>query len=79
MLCTRLFRGSVDAFVSHFSKDGQTLLSSTYYGSDQYDQSYFIELDKLTVFLFGQSLAPDNTLIFNAVFSQPNSGQFVSS
>lgn len=71
--------GSVDAFVSHFSKDGQTLLSSTYYGSDQYDQSYFIELDKLDqVYLFGQSLAPDNTLIFNAVFSQPNSGQFVS-
>ena len=71
--------GSVDAFVSHFSKDGQTVLHSTYYGSDQYDQSYFIELDKFNqVYLFGQSLAPDNTLIFNAVFSQPNSGQFVS-
>lgn len=71
--------GSVDAFVSHFSKDGQSVLHSTYYGSDQYDQSYFIELDKFDqVYLFGQSLAPDNTLIFNAVFSQPNSGQFVS-
>jgi gliding motility-associated-like protein len=71
--------GAVDAFVSHFSKDGQSVLHSTYYGSDQYDQSYFIELDKFDqVYLFGQSLAPDNTLIFNAVFSQPNSGQFVS-
>ena len=30
------------------------------------------------MYLFGQSLAPNNTLIFNAVFSQPNSGQFVS-
>jgi gliding motility-associated-like protein len=71
--------GVVDAFVSHFSNDGQSILHSTYFGSDQYDQSYFIELDKVDmVYLFGQSLAPDNTLIFNAVFSQPNSGQFVS-
>ena len=70
--------GSVDAFVSHFSSDGSTLINSTYFGSDQYDQSYFIELDKAgDIYLFGQTLAPDNVLISNAVFSQPNSGQFV--
>ena len=70
--------GTVDAFVSQFSSDGSSVLNSTYFGSDQYDQSYFIELDKAgDVYLFGQSLAPDNTLVFNAIFSQPNSGQFV--
>jgi len=70
--------GSVDAFVSHFSSDGNNVINSTYFGSDEYDQSYFIELDNDgEVYLFGQSLAPNNTLVFNAVFSQPNSGQFV--
>ena len=70
--------GTVDAFVSQFSSDGSALLQSTYFGSDKYDQSYFIELDKAgDVYLYGQSLAPNNTLVFNAVFSQPNSGQFV--
>ena len=71
--------GDVDAFISHFSSDGASMLHSTYYGSQEYDQAYFIELDKLgQVYIFGQSLAPDNTLVFNAQFSQPNSGQFVS-
>ena len=70
--------GSVDAFVTHFSNDGGNIINSTYFGSDQYDQSYFIELDNDgEVYLLGQSLAPNNTLVFNAVFSQPNSGQFV--
>ena len=70
--------GTSDAFVSHFSADGSSVMESTYFGSDQYDQSYFIELDKEgQVYLFGQSLAPDSTLISNAIFSQYNSGQFV--
>ena len=70
--------GSVDAFVTHFSSTGQDVLNSTFFGSEEYDQSYFIELDRDgKVYLFGQSLATNNTLVFNAVFSQPNSGQFV--
>jgi gliding motility-associated-like protein len=54
-------------------------LSSTYFGSSAYDQAYFIELDnEEDVYIFGQTLAPDLTLVSNANFSEPNSGQFVS-
>ena len=71
--------GPSDAFISRFAKDGSSIISSTYYGSDQYDQAYFIELDNEDdVYIFGQSLAPNLTLVSNANFSEPNSGQFIS-
>ena len=71
--------GSSDAFIARFAIDGSSILSSTYFGSDQYDQAYFIELDnEEDVYIFGQSLAPNLTLVSNANFSEPNSGQFIS-
>ena len=71
--------GSVDAFVSHFSEDGSNLLNSTFFGSTAYDQAYFIELDNTdSVYIYGQSLAGGTTLVQNAAFSEPNSGQFVA-
>ena len=71
--------GSVDAFVSHFSEDGSNLLNSTFFGSTAYDQAYFIELDNTdSVYIYGQSLAGGTTLIQNAAFSEPNSGQFIA-
>ncbi|MCF0209876.1 MAG: SBBP repeat-containing protein, partial [Bacteroidales bacterium] len=38
--------GSTDAFISIFSNDGTSLIASTFYGSNAYDQSYFIKVDK---------------------------------
>ena len=71
--------GTVDAFISQFSADGSSLLNSTFFGSSEYDQAYFIELDNTdSVYIFGQSTASGSTLINNAGFSQPNSGQFVA-
>ena len=71
--------GSSDAFIARFAIDGSSVLSSTYFGSSAYDQAYFIELDnEEDVYIFGQSLAPDLTLVSNANFSEPNSGQFIS-
>lgn len=71
--------GSVDAFISRFSEDGSSLLNSTFFGSVEYDQAYFIELDATdSVYIYGQTLAPANTLIQNAAFAEPNSGQFVA-
>lgn len=73
--------GRADGFIAHVSKDGQSILHATYYGTNAYDQIYFIELDNLnTVYLFGQTTFTgiSNPLIYNAKFSQPNSGQFIS-
>jgi gliding motility-associated-like protein len=76
---TAYIGGSVDAFITHFAEDGSAVLNSTFFGSSVYDQAYFIEMDKQdSVYIYGQTRAPDSTLIFNAAFSEANSGQFVA-
>lgn len=71
--------GRADGFVAHITKDGQTLVNSTYYGHSTYDQVYFVETNKKDeVYIFGQTDATGNTFIFNAAYNQPNSGQFIS-
>lgn len=71
--------GSADGFVAHISTNGGTLLASTYFGSAQYDQAYFVRRDRYkNVYIFGQTKATGNTLIFNAAYNQPNSGQFIA-
>jgi gliding motility-associated-like protein len=70
--------GRSDGFVSHISKDGSQIINSTFIGSDTYDQSYFVELDKSNnVYLLGQTEATDNSFIHNATYNTPGSGQFV--
>ena len=71
--------GSTDGFVSRFSSDGKHLLASTFYGSNQYDQVYFVRTDKAgNIYILGQTEAKDSTLIYNAPYSQYNSGQFIA-
>lgn len=76
---TTYLGGSTDAFVAEFSSNGQQLLASTYYGSPQYDQSYFVQADKLNnVYIIGQTEATGNTLIQNATFNTPGGNQFIA-
>lgn len=71
--------GTTDAFVSKISRDGTTLMASTYFGSDAYDQCYFVRNGKQNdVFLFGQTKASGSTLIHNAYYNTPNSGNFLA-
>ena len=71
--------GSADGFVAHISGDGTKLLSSTYYGSDQYDQAYFVRSDKFNYpYITGQTKATGSSLIYNANYNMPNSGQFIA-
>ncbi|NTW33690.1 MAG: PKD domain-containing protein, partial [Bacteroidetes bacterium] len=68
-----------DGFITKISKNGNSILKSTYYGSDAYDQSYLIERDKTgMIYVFGQTKASGNTFIHNTTFGTPNSGQFIS-
>lgn len=70
--------GRCDGYVSKLNSSGSVLLSSTYVGSDQYDQSYFVEMNKKEeVFLLGQTLAGGDTFIYNALWNFPGRGQFV--
>ena len=71
--------GTADGFVAKISYDGHTLLGSTYYGSDQYDQIYFVRSGgRNEVFLFGQTKALGSTLIHNATYNVPGSGMLVA-
>ncbi|MAZ01475.1 MAG: hypothetical protein CMP58_04755 [Flavobacteriales bacterium] len=70
--------GIADACIFRLDNNGN-YITSTYYGSDKYDQSYFIDLDQeYNVFVFGQTKASGFTFVQNANFFQANSGQFVS-
>ena len=71
--------GSTDAFVSKISTNGNTLLSSTFFGSNRFDNAFFVRTDRFdNVFICGQTKATGNTLIQNAGYSIPNSGQFIT-
>ena len=68
-----------DAFVSKIDNRGSSIIHSTFYGSDQYDQSYFIELNKRgEIYIYGQTNADSNLLVFNANYFTSNGGQFIS-
>ena len=71
--------GRSDGFVTRISKNGQTIMNSTYYGSTTYDQSYFVEVDQNnSVYLFGQTEHTGTNFIENATWNIPGSGQFIS-
>ena len=71
--------GRCDGFVSEIKHNGNQLLHSTYYGSNEYDQVYFVDLDRnQNKYVFGQTEKQDSSFINNALWSIPGSGQFVS-
>ncbi len=71
--------GITDGFYAKISNDGNALLKGSYYGSDQYDQIYFVREDRFDqVYFYGQSDKFGSYWIRNATYGTPNSGQFIS-
>ncbi|MGM0649592.1 MAG: T9SS type B sorting domain-containing protein [Bacteroidota bacterium] len=71
--------GSTDAFVTKINPFGDNMLSSTYFGSSAYDQSHFVRIDENNdVYIYGQTEASGNALVYNVNYSVPNSGQFLA-
>lgn len=71
--------GRADGFISHLSANGSNLLHSTYWGTTDYDQSYFVELDRSNnVHVFGQTQHSGSFFINNALYNKVGGGQFVS-
>ncbi len=70
------FNGFIDGFVAKFSSDGRFLVSGTYLGTDLYDQTYFLEIDKNNdIYVLGQSMG--SYPVSDGVYSNPLSGQFI--
>ncbi|MES2837891.1 MAG: T9SS type B sorting domain-containing protein [Bacteroidota bacterium] len=68
--------GRADGFIYRISANGSTILSSTYIGTNKYDQIYFVQIDgDNDVYVYGQT---DGAYPVSAnVYNNPNSGQFI--
>lgn len=71
--------GKANGFVAHLDANANSVIASSYIGSAEYDQVYFVRVDKLkNVYVTGQTKAPGTTFIINAAYNNPNSGQFIT-
>jgi gliding motility-associated-like protein len=71
--------GRADGFIGHVSKNGNQIINASYFGTSEYDQSYFIQRDKENnIYIYGQTQGSANELIENALYNTPNSGQFIT-
>ncbi|HSH65250.1 MAG TPA: PKD domain-containing protein, partial [Bacteroidia bacterium] len=69
--------GIADGYLARIKNDGTELLASTYWGTNKYDQSFFVQLDKNhDVYIFGQS---DGKIpVKGNVYTNAGSGQFIT-
>ncbi len=76
-LHTTYLGGLSDGFVARIDASGAQLLSSSYIGTAADDQVYFVKLDASNdVYFMGQTTGVYP--VFNATYSNPNSGQFIA-
>lgn len=67
--------GKADGFVAKLTPNGQNLIRTSFIGTSDYDQAYFVEINRNDeVFLYGQSRGAFPTV--NAT-SYPNNGQYI--
>jgi gliding motility-associated-like protein len=71
------FQGDVDAFIVRFNGNGTALEASTYLGTPEYDQAYFVQLDAAdNIYVIGQT--EGDFEIQGDVYANPGSGQFIA-
>lgn len=69
--------GKTDGFVGKLTPNGLTLSGVSYIGTSNYDQAFFVEIDRNdNVFLVGQA-AGGNFPVVNATYVNANSSQFI--
>lgn len=70
--------GKADGFVGKLSPSGTALQRISYVGTSNYDQTFFVEIDRHNnVFLLGQSRG-GTFPVLNAPYSNPSSGQYIA-
>jgi len=71
--------GPADGIIVNFNADFSDINQMTYYGSDAYDQIYFVERDSAgNAHIYGQTEAPGSQFIINADYGTPNSGMLLA-
>lgn len=70
------YAGNADGWVAHINAAGDSLISSSFIGTSEYDQVFFLDLDSNEdVYLAGQTTG--NYLHTSGVFSSGHTGQFI--
>lgn len=70
------YGGSVDGFITRLSPAGNVIMSSTFVGTNSYDQTYAVQLDQnQDVYVVGQTTG--NYPVSAGVYSNPNSSTFI--
>ena len=70
---------NADGFIAHISSNGNTIINSSYFGSERYDQAYFVELNSQEdVYILGQTKALGGSLVFNANYYTSEASQFIA-
>lgn len=68
--------GSADGYIVKITEDGSSIIQSTYVGTVQYDQLFFIEVDRWdNIYIVGQS--EGDMPVSPGVYSNPGSAQFI--
>jgi gliding motility-associated-like protein len=69
--------GKTDGFVAKLNANGTSIIKASYVGTLNYDQVFFVEIDRNNhVFLLGQAVG-GGFVVNNAPYSNPGSSQFV--
>lgn len=76
VLNTTYLGGKADGYIVKIDSNGTQLLSSTIIGTNDYDQCYFLEIDRFgSIYTVGQTRGVFP--VINAPYSNPNSSNFV--
>jgi hypothetical protein len=69
--------GGVDGWIARIAADGSGILTSTYTGTANYNQVYFLDINESEeVYVYGQTSGTDFP-ITPGVYNNPGSGQFI--
>lgn len=69
--------GKADGYIAKIDSNGSSILAATFIGTADYDQVYFIDVDRFgSIYTVGQTQSASFP-IFNAPYSNPGSGQFI--
>lgn len=72
-----MYQNFTDGWVSKINNSATAIIASTFLGTPEYDQSYFVQLDTAdNVYVIGQTEGTYQ-IIPSTVYNNPNSGQFV--
>ncbi len=70
------FGGFVDGFISRFQPGSSSPVRTTFLGTNRYDQSYFVQVDRAgNVYSYGQTIG--NYPVTSGVYTNPGSAQYI--